>query len=252
MSHELIYDCRWSDRFDEKFIEDYCLVQDVVFKNKYSKKLFKKKFIDNIYGPSIIIIVYDNNYPIGARTFWRNDIDGKEAYQPGDVCVLEEFRGRGVFTEMTKRAFAMLGNNAIIYTYPNSNSFPAHLKMGNKLFASYYPRLFSHKSYQKEHTLKIDKEYADWWFSASDRIKHIKRNGCYYLVIDYGLPFMYIVLAEVEKEVAKKFPKSCIGIYFYRSTKTSFYNKNKRPLHIVCKDDNVTYIPTWKVDSLGY
>lgn len=146
----------------------------------------------------------------------------------------------------------MLGNNAIIYTYPNSNSFPAHLKMGNKLVASYYPRLFSHKRYQKEHTLKIDKEYADWWFSASDRIKHIKRNGCYYLVIDYGLLFMYIVLAEVEKEVAKKFPKSCIGIYFYRSTKTSFYNKNKRPLHIVCKDDNVTYIPTWKVDSLGY
>ena len=124
--------------------------------------------------------------------------------------------------------------------------------MGNKLVASYYPRLFSHKRYQKEHTLKIDKEYADWWFSASDRIKHIKRNGCYYLVIDYGLLFMYIVLVEVEKEVAKKFPKSCIGIYFYCSTKTSFYNKNKRPLHIVCKDDNVTYIPTWKVDSLGY
>ena len=59
-------------------------------------------------------------------------------------------------------------------------------------------------------------------------------------------------LAEVEKDIAKKFPKSCIGIYFYRSTKTSFYNRNKRPLHIVCKDENVTYIPTWKVDSLGY
>lgn len=146
----------------------------------------------------------------------------------------------------------MLPADAIIYTYPNPNSFPAHLKMGNKLVASYYPRIFTHKKYQKEHTLKLDKEYADWWFSGSERIKHIKRNGCYYLVIDYGLPFMYIVLAEVEKEVAKKFPKSCIGIYFYRSTKTSFYNKNKRPLHIVCKDDNVTYIPTWKVDSLGY
>lgn len=252
MLSELSYDCRWSDKTDDKFMSDYNLLQETVFKNGYNKELFKKKYLDNIYGPSIIIVVYNDVKPIGARAFWRNDIDGTESYQPGDVCVLEEFRGRGVFTEMTKRAFAMLGNNAIIYTYPNSNSFPAHLKMGNKLFASYYPRLFSHKSYQKEHTLKIDKEYADWWFSASDRIKHIKRNGCYYLVKDYGLPFMYIVLAEVEKEVAKKFPKSCIGIYFYRSTKTSFYNKNKRPLHIVCKDDNVTYIPTWKVDSLGY
>ena len=124
--------------------------------------------------------------------------------------------------------------------------------MGNKLVASYYPRLFTHKKYQKEHTLKLDKDYADWWFSTSDRIKYIKRNRCYYLVIDYGLPFMYIVLAEVEKEIAKKFPKSCLGIYFYRSRTTSFYNKNKRPVHIVSKNENITYIPTWKVDSLGY
>lgn len=248
----IIYDCRWSDKADDKFIDDYNQVQNAVFQNGYNKELFKKKYLENIYGSSIIIVVYGNDKPIAARAFWRNDIDGTEAYQPGDVCVLEECRGRGVFTEMTKRAFAMLGNNSIIYTYPNSNSFPAHLKMGNKLIASYYPRLFSHKRYQKEHTLKLDKEYTEWWFSANDRIKHIKRNGCYYLVIGYGLPYMYIVLAEVEKETAKKFSKSCMGIYFYRSTKASFYNKNKRPLHIVCKDENITYIPTWKVDSLGY
>lgn len=248
----LYYDCRWSDKADDKFINDYNLLQNAVFENGYNKELFKKKYLDNIYGPSIIIVVYGNDKPIAARAFWRNDIDGTEAYQPGDVCVLEECRGKGVFTEMTKKAFSMLEKDAIIYTYPNSNSFPAHLKMGNKLVASYYPRLFTHKRYQKEHTLKLDKEYTEWWFSANDRIKHIKRNGCYYLVIKYGLPFMYIVLAEVEKEVARKFPKSCLGIYFYRSTMTSFYNKNKRPLHIVCKDENVTYIPTWKVDSLGY
>ncbi len=246
------YDCRWSDKVDDKFISDYNLLQDLVFHNGYSKELFKKKYLDNIYGPSIIIVVYNNDKPIGARAFWRNDIDGKKAYQPGDVCVLEECRGKGVFTEMTKRAFEMLEKDVIIYTFPNSNSFPAHLKMGNKLVASYLPRLFTHKRYQKEHTLKLDKFYADWWFSSSDRIKYIMRSGCYYLVIDYGLPFMYVVLAEVEKKVAKRFPKSSIGIYFYRSAKTSFYNKRKRPLHIVCKDDNVTYIPTWKVDSLGY
>lgn len=252
MSAELIYDCRWSNETDDKFISDYNQVQNTVFQNGYNKELFKKKYLENIYGPSIIIVVYGNDKPIAARAFWRNDIDGTEAYQPGDVCVLEECRGKGVFTEMTKKAFSMLEKEAIIYTYPNPNSFPAHLKMGNKLVASYYPRLFSHNRYQKEHTLKLDKDYADWWFSASDRIKYIKRNGCYYLVIKYGLPFMHIVLAEVEKGTAKKFPKSCMGIYFYRSTKTSFYNKNKRPMHIVCKDDKVTYIPTWKVDSLGY
>ena len=252
MPIDLIYDCRWSDMVDDKFIIDYNLLQDIVFHNGYNKELFKKKYLDNIYGPSIIIVVYSNDKPIGARAFWRNDIDGKEAYQPGDVCVLEECRGKGVFTEMTRKAFAMLPEDSVIYTFPNSKSFPAHIKMGNKLVASYYPRLFSHKRYQNEHTLKLDKDYAEWWFLASDRIKYIKRNDCYYLVIDYGLPFMYIVLAEAAEEVAKKFPKSSIGIYFYRSTKMTFYNKSKRPLYIVCKNNNISYIPTWKVDSLGY
>ena len=252
MSLDLRYDCRWSDNTDDNFINDYNLLQQTVFKNGYSKDLFKKKYLDNIYGQSIIIVVYSNDKPIGARAFWRNDINGSEAYQPGDVCVLKDYRGKGVFTEMTKQAFAMLEKDAIIYTYPNENSFPAHIKMGNKLVAKYYPRLFSHKKYQKEHTLKLDKNYVDWWFSASERIKHIKRNDCYYLVINYGLPFMYIILDEVDKDIAKKFPKSYIGIYFYRSTKISFYNKHKRPLLIVCKNENMEYIPTWKIDSLGY
>ena len=170
VSLELRYDCRWSDKADDKFISDYIFLQQAVFQNRYSKELFKKKYIDNIYGQSIIIIVYGGDKPIAARAFWRNDIDGIEAYQPGDVCVLEECRGKGVFTEKTKRAFAMLEKDTIIYTYPNPNSFPAHLKMGNKLIASYYPRLFSHKRYQKEHTLKLDKEYAKWWLTSNDRI----------------------------------------------------------------------------------
>ena len=249
----IFYDCRWSDEADDKFISDYNLIQNTLFKNGYSKELFRKKYIDNIYGPSIIIVVYSNDKPIGARAFWRNDIDGTESYQPGDVCVLEECRGRGMFTEMTKRAFAMLDENAIIYTYPNSNSFPAHLKMGNKLVASYRPRLFTHKRYQKEHTLKLDKEYAEWWLTSNGRIKFIERQRAFYLVSDYGLPFMYMVLAEVDEKTAKMFHRANpLGIYFYRSTKQSFYNKNKRPLYIVCKDDKTKYIPTWKVDSLGY
>lgn len=252
MSLELKYDCRWSDKADDKFISDYNLLQDTVFRNGYSTELFKRKFLENIYGPSIIIVAYSNDRPVGARAFWRNDIDGREAYQPGDVCVLEECRGKGIFTEMTKRAFAMLPDDAVIYTFPNSNSFPAHLKMGNKLIASYSPSLFTHKRYQKEHSLILDREYVNWWLATRKDIKYIRRKEAYYLVVPYGLPYMCMVLAEVEKTVAKMFPRSCMGIYFYRSTKTSFYNRNKRPLHIVSKDSNISYIPTWKVDSLGY
>lgn len=253
MQNNIHYDCRWSNEVDDNFIKDYCTVQNAVFKNSYSKELFLKKFTANIYGQSIIIVVYDKNKPIGARTLWRNDINNKEAYQPGDVCVLNEYRGKGIFTEMTKKAFSMLQNDAVIYTFPNSNSFPAHIKMGNKLIASYYPSLFTNKRYKKEHSLLLDKEYVDWWFASRDDIKHIKRGEYFYLVMPYVLPMMYMVIAEVEKELAMKYKKCHWGIFFYRSTKTSFYNKNKRPLHVVCKaTSKIDYIPTWKVDSLGY
>ena len=60
MQLELRYDCRWSDKADEKFINDYNLLQNTVFQNNYNKELFKRKYLDNIYGPSIIIVVYSN------------------------------------------------------------------------------------------------------------------------------------------------------------------------------------------------
>ena len=253
MPLDLKYDSRWSDKADDKFISDYNLLQNTVFQNGYSKELFKKKYLENIYGPSIIIVVYGNGKPIGARAFWRNDINGTEAFQPGDVCVLNEYRGKGIFTEMTKKAFAMLPKDAKIYTFPNSNSFPAHLKMGNKLVASYRPTLFTNKEYQKEPTLFLDEEYANWWLSSRTDIKHIKRGNHFYLVIPYGLPTMYMILGEVKKEIALKYKKCRYGIFFYRSTRTTFYNRNKRPLYIICKETtNINYIPTWKVDSLGY
>ena len=252
MSQNFIYDCRWSNDVNDKFIEDYNLIQDTVFNNKYDKELFKKKFIDNIYGPSIMVIVYDCDKPIGARTFWRNDINNKEAYQPGDVCVLKEYRGKGLFRGMSEIAYNMLSQNVIIYNFPNKNSFPGYIKMGNKLLAAYYPALFTPKKYHKEHTLLLDEEYANWWFASRTDFRYIKKKGRYYLVAPYALPMMYMVLAEVKKELAMKYKKSIIGIYFYRSTKASFYNRKRRPVNIVCKYDNIDYIPTWKVDSLGY
>lgn len=253
MNKGIYYDCRWSNELDGNFIKNYIHLQDSVFHNAYKKKLFEKKFLKNIYGPSVIVVAYKGDKPVGARTLWRNDIAGRVAYQPGDVCVLEEFRGLGIFTQMTQKAFAMLERDSLIYTFPNANSFPAHLKMGNKLLSSYYPRLFSYKRYKKEHTLELDKAYFNWWLSSSDKIKYIKRHGVFYLVLPYGLPLMYMVLGEVEESVALNFKRSSFGVYFYRSTVKTFYNKRKRPIHIVCKDDDdVKYIPTWKVDSLGY
>lgn len=251
MSTEIIYDCRWSDGVDEKFIEDFVATENEVFKNGYTKELFNKKYIDNIYGNSVVEVVYIDGVPSAARGLWRNDIDGKESYQPGDTCVTEACRGKGVFTEMTKRSIAMLPEDALIYNFPNQNSYPGYMKMGWHLVKEYGFALFNKKKYFEEHPVKMDKQYADWWLPADDGLMYMNKGNDYFLARKMGKPLCYRVVACVEKETAEKFPKADFGVFFYRSERKSFYNsKLGLPIHVVSKDENIKYIPVWKIDVL--
>lgn len=247
---EIFYDCRWSDGVDKKFIEDFIATQRAVFKNDYSKELFEKKYINNIYGKSVVEVVYLDSQPVAARGLWRNDIYGKPAYQPGDTCVTEICRGKGIFTEMTKRSIELLSEDDIIYNFPNQNSFPGYMKMGWKLVNEYGFAIFTTASgYLKEHPVKMDKRYADWWINDKAGFYSMKKGNEYFLVRPIR-QFCYKVCACVEKSVAERFPKKQMGICFYRSTQKTFYNKKLGlPLHVVSKQD-INYIPIWKIDVI--
>ena len=134
---EIIYDCRWSDDVDEKFIEDFIATENAVFNNNYTKEQFQKKYIDNIFGKSIVEVVYLDGAPVAARGLWRNDVNGKKAYQPGDTCVTDACRGKGIFTVMTKKSIEMTDEDDLIYNFPNQNSYPGYMKMGWKLVGEY-------------------------------------------------------------------------------------------------------------------
>lgn len=249
--NEIIYDCRWSDQVDEKFITDFIATENAVFKGNYTKELFERKYISNIYGKSVVVVVYIDGKPEGARGLWRNDLEGKEAYQPGDTCVTEACRGKGIFSEMTKRSVAMLPESAIIYNFPNNNSYPGYMKMGWKLVGEYYFSLFNKKAYLEEHPVCMDDEYFHWWAMHSTGFMSYKCGDCYFLVKKLGKPFCYKVVACVSKEAANHFSKAPKGIYFYRSVKRTFYNaKLGMPIHIVCKNENVKNIPVWKIDVI--
>lgn len=251
MSAEILYDCRWSIQVDEKFINDFITVENEVFQNGYTKELFNRKYLDNIYGKSVVEVVYIDGVPSAARGLWRNDINGRESYQPGDTCVTEACRGKGVFTEMTKRSIAMLPEDALIYNFPNQNSFPGYMKMGWNLVKEYGFALFSKKQYFAEHPDKMEKIYAQWWLPANDGLMYTKKGNDYFLVRKMSKPFCYRVVTCVDKEVAEKMPKASLGLFFYRSTRKTFYNsKMGLPLHVVSKDDNINYIPVWKIDVL--
>ena len=251
-SSDLVYDCRWSYDCDEQFIDDFNSVQDMVFRGEHTRELFRHQYIDNPYGASVLVVVYLDGKPVAARGMWRNDLQGKEAYQPGRTCVLPECRGKGVFTEMTQRAVGIIPDDAIIYNFPNPNSYPGYIKMGWVGIGEYYIRLFcSSKQFDQEHPLVMDATYFNWWVKGRSSLRYIKRNGDYYLVSKYPRPFCYTVLSKVSKEIAytcKKAP--WYAICWYASKGKTFYNKNTQPRRPVVRNQGIDYVPMWKIDAI--
>ncbi len=252
MAENIIYDCRWSGDCDEKFIDDFNHVQDQVFRGKHTRGSFKHQYIDNIYGPSVLVVVYMDDKPVAARGLWRNDVCDKEAYQPGRTGVLAECRGKGIFTTMTLQAISLLPKDAIIYNFPNQNSFPGYIKMGWVNINKYYLRLFlSSKAFSQEHPIKMDENYFNWWVKGRSEFRYVRKGGTYYLVRKYPKPFCYKVVAQVEKDIALNCKKGPLfAVYLYPSHETVFYNRHSLPLRPVVKNSDIRYIPLWKIDAI--
>lgn len=247
---KIIYDIRWSNAVDEKFSQDFRQVCSTVFNNDFSQELFDRKFIQNIYGPSVLVVVYIDDVPSAARALWRNDIDGKEAYQPGDTCVMENCRGKGVFSVMTRKSIAYLPDSAIIYNFPNPNSYPGYIKMGWNLLHNYNVCLLTnYDAYKKEHPFMMDANYANWWVKGRN-LTYTKRFGHYFLLQKDHRPLCYRILAEVNEQTAKMFPHTRCGLFFYKSERQTWYNKRFALAHVVTRNPEIEYIPTWKIDAV--
>lgn len=251
MEDTFYYDCRWSSETDEKFIDDFNMVQDKCFQGVHTREMFYRQYIDNPYGESVIAVVYQNGFPVASRGLWRNDIDGREAYQPGRTCVLSICRGKGIFTEMTRRSVALLPKNALIYNFPNNYSYPGYIKMGWKDVYELHLRLFmSVKGFVQEHPLIIDENYYNWWLKGRD-FEYIKRQGHYFLVKKIKR-YAYLVVAQIPETIAIQCTKhKGLHILFYESKKTPpFYLRHLQARHVVAKRYESCYIPKWKIDAI--
>ena len=245
----LRYDIRWSDELDEKFIADYLSLQNEVFQCG-TRDEFESQFINNIYGKSVLVVVYNGDEPVAARALWRNDINGKEAYQPSSTCVKDTYRGKGVFTLMTQKALSMLSSDSVIYSFPNNNSLPGYKKMGWRVYGKYKARLYLlYKNYRKEHPAQIDDEYVNWWLKGKSLLcKKIGQK--YFLLQKDRRPLCYHILGEVGKKSALLFPKLIFGLIFYKSQKSVWYNKKLGTSCLVTINYDIDMIPTWKVDAV--
>src|SRR5690554_3238156 len=107
----------WSNEIKSNYLEDFIYVQNEVFKHDFTINRFNQKYINNIYGPSVIAFGYIGDVCVASRAFWRNDIGGECAYQPFDTSVLEKYQGYGIFTMMNNEVLKLLGDKVIIYIF---------------------------------------------------------------------------------------------------------------------------------------
>ena len=60
----------------------------------------------------------------------------------------------------------------------------------------------------------------------------------------------YRILSEVSEQIAKKFAQTRIGLFFYKSETITWYNKRFAVNHVVTRNPELNYIPTWKIDAI--
>lgn len=243
---EITYVLKWSDTIDDLFIEDFLRVENAVF-GGFTRKLFETKYLNNIYGPSLITIAYLNGQPVAADSMIRNDIHGV-AYQSADTCVLEACRGKGVFSQMKKREIEIIGDNTTIFGFPNRNSFPGFVKMGWTVQCSLFPSFFVLPFlYNLNNPELIDYKYAKWLSDSSQKYFYFKCGRKYYLIKQGKRCFQMI--GRTEPAAALLFErKKCPGIIKYFIKRRTLLNDKKYHGSIITYGEPQFDIPYWKHD----
>ncbi|WP_338470953.1 GNAT family N-acetyltransferase [Niallia sp. XMNu-256] len=240
----------WSDQLPETAINDFIYIQRRVFQSNFNIKRFKKKYFENIYGPSIIVLAYYEDRCIGARAFWRNDIHGNKAYQPCDTAVLEEYRGKGIFGKMTKVALNQNIKDSYIYNFPNDNSLGGYRKLSWEISLHMKYKFFNSKV-DINNIDRIDSSYLKWLISRTynpnyNSLYYSYIKGSYFLVKKRKFN-LYLIIGEVDREYALNLPKTRFPIHLVYSTKGYF----GRGVVFATKNipENIK-IPLYKMDTL--
>ena len=181
---EYIFKVFWTSEINEEMKSQYVQLHNEIFKSNLDSKAFQTKFVRNIYGDSIHVIVYKNDIPCAIRSLWRNDCNDTVCFQPCDTGVLSTARGEGIFAKMTKYAIDYITFDKYdIYNFPNENSRRLYLKNGWRISSVSYVKLFiSNRIYQAHSDRIIPDEYAKWYLLDNNPQLFIKRiKNAYYV-----------------------------------------------------------------------
>lgn len=251
---EIVYSCKLTSNLSLSEKEDFLRIFNTVFNMNYTMDWFNWKYMDNIYGDSYIVLAYYEEKAIGARAFWRNDIENYTCYQPCDTAVLKDYRGLGIFTKMTIKALDDT-KGAFIYNYPNDNSRPGYLKLGWKIDKYFYLKPVLNKKSLKDECKYIDDDYLNWRFAKSPINKYFycEKDSQSYLLY-HREKNIYYVLGKFNSEYNDQFEKVDSPVLFMYTDKKGFINnflKNRATVvsfNNGIQDDKNIDIPIFKAD----
>lgn len=245
------YKTAWSNELSDEQISSYVNFYMEVFHTEFSDDAFKTKFLDNIYGPSVHVLVYDGDKLAAIRSLWRNDLGSVLAYQPCDTAVSSDHRGSGIFKIMTDAALAFVPD-AMIYNYPNENSRKLYLRNGWSISRTLNKNLYTRTGFEKNcPDESIPDDYVNWYFAKIPSLC-VARRGKYYFLISPKGKGMYVIIGKVSEGIFESgiFQKKSFPILFFRSSRESKIKKLNHPTYIVAKGDYEGIIPSWKVDAV--
>ena len=241
MENQIQIESFWTDKLSCERKNNLINLANTVFGPFLTETYYHAKYVENIYGPSLATLVRVDGVAVGTNIMWRNDVDFVKAYQFADTCLLEPFRGKGLFMKLMAHVLDVLGDD-LVYGFPGANSYPGCVKIG-----LHVEHLYKTICLFKNDAV-IDDGYAAWWLRAQNGISYINKRGKYYLVRKNKSKPVATLLGRVSDATAQLFPKTeglCLLEGF--DTKSSIYNKNKSIPFVCNKKWNVPY---WKIDAI--
>ena len=156
--------CSWSDGITDKSARDFCDTANAVFMDHFDLDYMRRKYQPNIYGSSLIAIIYKDDVPVAVEGAWRNDVNGRPAFQICDTATLPSMRKRGYNTAIAKALISEIKRvypDALVYRFsgPMSYRMAEHLGFARTLR---YARIYHGETLDfLENMPVIDDAYVD-------------------------------------------------------------------------------------------